>query len=113
MHLLCPESHTSIGEILLSNGSPADGCTVAKISESELILKFSNTSELFDFKWVIQPNFKISLSPNDGNDAIQTNGRINFVNAFTVFNTVLGYGWGAIDASKYYFPFSRKITILL
>lgn len=51
----------------MSNESPEDN-SVAKISESELILKCT-TSELFDFEWVIEPNFKIPLSPKEGNDA--------------------------------------------
>lgn len=52
---------------LMSNQSPADD-SMAKISDSELICKCT-TSELFDFEWVIEPNFKISLSPKECNDA--------------------------------------------
>lgn len=35
----------------MSNESPAEERSVAKMSESELILKYA-TSELFDFEWV-------------------------------------------------------------
>ena len=59
--------HKHWREANMSNESPADD-SMAKISDSELICKCI-TSELFDFEWVIEPNFKISLSPKECNDA--------------------------------------------